>query len=108
MDLAQNLSHMDDWLLTHTLQHFHSTGFEPDRVTETFSAPDENQQMVPVGVTMETHQRTGGQALCHVTHPVELLLQFFIGVVDAELFKAVPLKRLKPAPTEKSSCTIDN
>lgn len=54
--------------------------------------------MRPVGVNM---------AVCHVAHPVELLLQFFVGVVDAELFEAVPLKRLEPAPTEKSSCQID-
>lgn len=42
-----------------------------------------------------------------MAHPVELLLQFFVGVVDAELFEAVPLKRLEPALTEKSSCKID-
>lgn len=30
------------------------------------------------------------------THRVELLLEFLVGIVDAELLKAVHLKRLKP------------
>lgn len=42
----------------------------------------------------------------HLTHPVELLLQLLVGVVDAELFEAVPLKCLEPAPTEKPSTTF--
>lgn len=61
--------------------------------------------MMPVGVIMLTRQR---QAACDVTHPVKLLLQFFVGVVDAELFEAVALKRLEPAPTEKSSRKLDS
>ena len=34
-------------------------------------------------------------------YPTELLLQFLVGVVDAELLKAVELKGLKSAPNPK-------
>lgn len=37
-----------------------------------------------------------------LTHPIELLLQFFICVIDAELFKTVAIKSLKPAQTENT------
>lgn len=63
-----------------------------------------------VGANMVTRQRTGtdGQTVYRVTHPVELLLQFFVGVVDAELLETVLLKRLEAAPTEKTWRKIDS
>ena len=36
-----------------------------------------------------------------MTHPVKLLLQFFICIIYAELLKAVPLKGLKSAQKER-------
>lgn len=30
------------------------------------------------------------------TYPVELLLEFLVGVVNTELLKAIPVKSLKP------------
>lgn len=35
-------------------------------------------------------------------YQIELLLQLFVGIVDAELLKAVDLKRLKPVKIKKS------
>lgn len=35
------------------------------------------------------------------TYPVELLLEFLVGVVDTELLKAIPVKSLKPINDQK-------
>lgn len=43
---------------------------------------------------------------CEVTYPVELLLQFFIGIIYTELLKTVPVKSLKPA--QRSSVRFEN
>lgn len=46
---------------------------------------------------------------CHITYPVELLLQFFICIIYTELLKTVQVKGLKPAPRKKncqSNCVI--
>lgn len=37
-----------------------------------------------------------------LTHPIELLLQFFICIIDAELLETVAIKSLEPAQTENS------
>lgn len=41
-----------------------------------------------------THKETEKH---HITYSVELLLQFFICIIDTELLKTVLVKRLKPA-----------
>lgn len=35
------------------------------------------------------------------TYPVELLLEFLVGVVNTELLKAIPVKSLKPITDQK-------
>lgn len=39
------------------------------------------------------------------TYPVELLLEFLIGVVNTELLKAIPVKSLKPINDQKKRLT---
>lgn len=50
-----------------------------------------------------TLKRKEETSACLVTYPVELLLQFFIRIIDTELLKTVPVEGFEPAQRDKTT-----